>query len=157
MYVYPECFACVYSKENPLLGEFVRACRLLTLSRSLLWRQERGDLSNLKRTDSFQVFVSWDLIHMYKVKGRVQKMLIFSKNLHEQPQKSFGALGRIQFWWSEDGRGWQYKAMRSVAEILPWKFWRKTTTTVLCSIEVLLLQPPSPFDLLPLSPGQINS
>lgn len=42
---------------------------------------------------------------MYKVKGRVQKMLIFSNNLHEQPQKSFGLPGRIQFWWSEDGRG----------------------------------------------------
>lgn len=52
---------------------------------------------------------------MCKVKGRVQKMERFSKDLHEQPQKPFRLLGMTQFWWSQAGCSQKYKAVYRVA------------------------------------------
>ena len=138
-------------KWGESLGQSIKAYRLPTFQGVFcgfcflfFLREERGDPSNLKKTYSVGVFCFWHLNIHVKCRVRVQKRQMFSKDICEQPQKSFMLLGTIQFWWWPAGCSRKYQAGYRVACILPCKFWRKATTLV-CSTKANLLQP-----LLPL-------
>lgn len=155
MYFYPERFACIKRKSTYLVNS-LRPIGCLHCQGVYCEEKREGIPSKLKRTDTLQLCVCWDLnirVQWREESGRGR----YFPRIDVISHSPLGRWAGYSFGGQRMDEADSARQPSRVAEVLSWKFRRKTSTALVWRTEVWLLQPPSPFDLFHLSSGQINS